>query len=186
MDNLCLVLQEIKATGHKVCDKLFVRTAEVRDSMANRWCFLKQVSQVATLRMGMETQAPTEGSSSSTRWPNVDREINMQGCVFHIRFNRTCNAYTHHETISHLDSVAADIVDNSNSNTLLALVAVTKALGEAAQQRLHDEDKREAVPDQSRMLLIPTMAFPFHPAYYVQAPTLRRRRRPAKSITYGI
>ena len=96
----------------------------------------------------------------------------MQGYVFHIRFNRTCNAYTHHETISHLDSVAADIVDNSNSNTLLALVAVTKALGEAAQQRLHDEDKREAVPDQSRMLLIPTMAFPFHPAYYVQEPTL--------------
>ena len=96
----------------------------------------------------------------------------MQGCVFHIRFNRTCNAYTHHETISHLDSVAADIVDNSDSNTLLALVAVTKALGEAAQKRLDDEDKREAVPEQSRMLLIPTMAFPFHPAYYVQEPTL--------------
>ena len=48
-----------------------------------------------------------------------------------------------------MDVVAADIVDNSDSNTLLTLVAVTKALGEAAQQRLDDEDKREAVPTRS-------------------------------------
>ena len=83
----------------------------------------------------------------------------------------------HHDTIRHLDSVAADIVDNSDSNTLLALVAVTKALGEAAQQRLDDEDKREEVPEQSRMLLILTMAFRFHPAYYMQPQAILVRAR---------
>ena len=170
MDNLCLVLQDIKDAAHKVCDKLFVRAAEVRDSMIQRGCFLKQVSQLATIRtsLGEITEAPAEESSSSTRWPNVDRVINMQGRVFYIDFTRT-SAYSHYDTVRHLGSVAASLAENSDNNTLLALVAVTKALGEAAQQRLlDDEDKREAVPEQSRMLLIPTTEFRFHPAYYVQ------------------
>ena len=131
---------------------------------------LEAVSQLATIRtsLGEITEAPAEESSSSTRWPNVDRVINMQGRVFYIDFTRT-SAYSHYNTVRHLGSVAASLAENSDNNTLLALVAVTKALGEAAQQRLlDDEDKREAVPEQSRMLLIPTKEFRFHPAYYVQ------------------
>jgi hypothetical protein len=68
-----------------------------------------------------------------------------------------------------IDEVVAETVDNSDSNTLLALVAVTKALGQAAQQRL-DEAEREAVQQSSkvsRISRIARMAFCFHP--YVQS-----------------
>ena len=99
--------------------------------------WLKQVSQLSDLgirtkpkgeynsntsktavddRQGAKTQAPAEGSSSSSGPPNFDRDINMQGCVFHIHFHRTCNAYFEQQSI--MDGVVADIVDNSDSNTL--------------------------------------------------------------------
>ena len=70
--------------------------------------------------------------------------IDMQGRLFHI--DGTCIAYIGQQSI--IVKVVVNIVDKSDSNTLLALVVVTKALDEAAQQRL-DEDEREAVLQSS-------------------------------------
>ena len=157
MEKLCLVLKEIKETGYKVCDRLFVRFYDVRDSGAFRYQWLKKVSQVprgcihkpngeyyrggVDDRQGAKTPAfdSTKGSSSSTGPPNSDKlvpsMINMQGTEFHI--DGTCIAYFGQQTI--IDEVVDHIVNTSDSNTLLALAAATKALGHAAQQRLDDE-----------------------------------------------
>ena len=63
--------------------------------------------------------------------------INMQGTQFQI--DGTCIAYFGQQTI--IDEVVDLIVNTSDSNTLLALAAATKALGQAAQQRLDDEER---------------------------------------------
>jgi hypothetical protein len=210
MEKMCLVLKEIKETGYKVCDRLFVGFYNVRDSGAFRYQWLKKVSQVprgcihkpngkyyrggVDDRQGAKTPAfdSTKGSSSSTGPPNSDKlvasMINMQGTQFQI--DGTCIAYFGQQTI--IDEVVDHIVNTSDSNTLLALAAATKALGHAAQQRLDDEaqqrlddeaaqqrldneaqqrldDEERGAVQQSRISRIARMPFSFHPYEQPQA-----------------
>ncbi len=91
----------------------------------------------------------------------------MQGRLFHI--DGTCIANFGHQRL--IDDVVAGIVNNSDSSTLLALVAATKALCQAAQQRL-DEAEREAIQQSSkvsRISRIARMPFCFHPNVQSQA-----------------
>ena len=81
--------------------------------------------------------------------------------MFHI--DGTSIAYFGQQRL--IDDVVAGIVNNSDSNILLALVAATKTLGQAAQQRL-DEAERGAVQQSSkvsRILRNARMTFCFHP-----------------------
>ncbi len=81
---------------------------------------------------------------SSNFYKVVDSVINIQGRSF--VFDGTCIVFFGQQSI--VDAVVDDIVEKSDSNTLLALVAVSKALDEAAQQRLN-EDEHEAVLQSS-------------------------------------
>ena len=147
MKNLCFVLKDLKETGNRILDGLGVSHSQLRASITLRMYWLMQVSDKFKIKATKDeynsntnkaavdvqhattTQAPTEGTSSRTCPPMsyklVASAINMQGRVFHI--DGTCIPYFGQQSI--IDKVVVDIVDKSDSNTLLALVVVTKALG---------------------------------------------------------